>query len=76
MWKELHALKILIDVKQNLEFIRQFAIINLQVKQLPPPGFFEYWLEDGKALILLNGLDEVASPGRRYEIVNRIECFL
>ena len=59
-----------------LEFIRQFAISNLQVKQPPPPGFFEYWLEDRKALILLDGLDEVANPGRRYEIVNRIECFL
>ncbi|KST65567.1 HEAT repeat domain-containing protein [Mastigocoleus testarum] len=59
-----------------LEFIRQFAISNLQVKQPPPPGFFEYWLEDGKALILLDGLDEVANPGKRYEIVNRIECFL
>ncbi|MDJ0733353.1 MAG: HEAT repeat domain-containing protein [Nostocaceae cyanobacterium] len=63
------------DSLSILEFIRQFAISNLQVKQLPP-DFFEYWLEDGKALILLDGLDEVAKPGRRYEIVQRIENFL
>ncbi|MDJ0676815.1 MAG: HEAT repeat domain-containing protein [Calothrix sp. MO_167.B42] len=63
------------DSLSILEFIRQFAISNLQVKHLPS-SFFEYWLEDGKALILLDGLDEVAKPGRRYEIVKRIENFL
>ncbi len=63
------------DSLSILEFIRQFAISNLQVKQLPS-SFFEYWLEDGKALILLDGLDEVVNPGRRYEIVKRIESFL
>ncbi|MDJ0620180.1 MAG: HEAT repeat domain-containing protein [Calothrix sp. MO_192.B10] len=63
------------DSLSILEFIRQFAISNLQVKQIPPE-FFEYWLEDGKVLILLDGLDEVANPGRRYEIVQRIENFL
>ncbi|WP_088241509.1 NACHT domain-containing protein [Calothrix rhizosoleniae] len=63
------------DSLSILEFIRQFAISNLQVKQLPS-AFFEYWLEDGKALILLDGLDEVAKPGRRYEIVQRIDNFL
>ncbi|MBD2060262.1 HEAT repeat domain-containing protein [Oculatella sp. FACHB-28] len=58
-----------------LQFIQQFATVNLSVKSLPP-GFFEYWLEDGRALILLDGLDEVADPAKRSEVVLRLECFL
>jgi len=58
-----------------LDYIRQFASGNLQVKELPT-GFFEYWLEHGRALILLDGLDEVANEAKRYEIVNQIEVFL
>ncbi len=58
-----------------LEFAKQFAEKRLAVKILPT-GFFNYWLEDGRALILLDGLDEVAETGKRYEIVRRIENFL
>jgi predicted NACHT family NTPase len=58
-----------------LEYVYQFADKNLSVKPLPP-GFFEYWLEDGQALVLLDGLDEVADAGKRYEVVNKIESFL
>ncbi|GAB1539354.1 hypothetical protein NUACC21_20200 [Scytonema sp. NUACC21] len=58
-----------------LEYIKQFAHKNLGIKQIPT-GFFEYWLENGKALILLDGLDEVADTAHRYEIVNQIEVFL
>ena len=58
-----------------LDYIRHFASGNLQVKELPT-GFFEYWLDDGRALILLDGLDEVANEAKRYEIVNQIEVFL
>jgi HEAT repeat protein len=58
-----------------LDYIRQFASANLQVKELPT-GFFEYWLDDGRALILLDGLDEVANKAKRDEIVNQIEAFL
>ncbi|TBR56486.1 hypothetical protein B4U84_29545 [Westiellopsis prolifica IICB1] len=58
-----------------LEYVQQFAQTNLCVKQLPS-GFFEYWLEDGQALILLDGLDEVVELTRRNEIVTKIDCFL
>jgi HEAT repeat protein len=58
-----------------LDYVRWFATDKLAVKDLPP-GFFEHWLEAGKALILLDGLDEVASDSRRDEVVNQIECFL
>ena len=41
-----------------------------------PPGFFEYWLRKGKALILLDGLDEVADSSKRSRIVDHIDAFL
>ncbi|MBD1921274.1 HEAT repeat domain-containing protein [Microcoleus sp. FACHB-831] len=68
------------DLERNtdisiLEYLQQFACNNLSVKTLPP-GFFEYWLEDGRALILLDGLDEVADLGKCYKIVERIQNFL
>lgn len=58
-----------------LDYARQFAEKTLAVKALPV-GFFEYWLEDGRSLILLDGLDEVAEESKRYEVVRRIENFL
>ncbi|MGK7923234.1 MAG: HEAT repeat domain-containing protein [Trichodesmium sp.] len=61
--------------KSILEYIRIFAEKTMAVKTLPT-GFFEHWLEDGRALILLDGLDEVAEEGKRYDVVRRIENFL
>ncbi|MDY7006335.1 MAG: HEAT repeat domain-containing protein [Cyanobacteriota bacterium] len=61
--------------KSILEYARIFAEKTMAVKTLPT-GFFEHWLEDGRALILLDGLDEVAEEGKRYDVVKRIENFL
>jgi len=58
-----------------LDFAKQFAEKRMSVKTLSP-GFFEYWLEDGRTLILLDGLDEIADESKRSEIVRRIENFL
>ncbi|NES05224.1 MAG: NACHT domain-containing protein [Okeania sp. SIO2F4] len=58
-----------------LEHIRVFAEKNMSLQDLPT-GFFEHWLEDGRALILLDGLDEVAEETKRYDVVKRIETFL
>ncbi|MDZ8239416.1 MAG: HEAT repeat domain-containing protein [Nostoc sp. ChiQUE01a] len=58
-----------------LEYVNQFAQRNLLKKELPP-NFFEHWLENGQALILLDGLDEVADSVKRYEVVRQIEEFL
>ncbi len=57
-----------------LEYVQHFAK-NIYVHELPK-GFFEYWLEDGRALILLDGLDEIAESGKRLDFVKRIESFL
>jgi HEAT repeat protein len=43
---------------------------------LEPEGFFEYWLADGRAMILLDGLDEVVEESKRYAVVQHIESFL
>ncbi|MBE9119176.1 HEAT repeat domain-containing protein, partial [Lusitaniella coriacea LEGE 07157] len=58
-----------------IDYAKQFAEKSMAVKPLPT-GFSEHWLEDGRALILLDGLDEVAEEAKRYRVVNRIECFL
>ncbi|MGD1942540.1 MAG: NACHT domain-containing protein [Leptolyngbyaceae cyanobacterium] len=58
-----------------LDYVRAFTTEKLSVKELPS-GFFEHWLETGNALILLDGLDEVANEARRDEVVNQIEVFL
>ena len=61
--------------KSILEYARIFAEKTMTVKTLPV-GFFEHWLEDGRALILLDGLDEVAESSKRYDVVRRINNFL
>jgi HEAT repeat protein len=58
-----------------LDYLRQFAETSLCVKSLPA-DFFEYWLDRGQALILLDGLDEVADEAKRYRIVEEIQSFL
>ncbi|MEH1969124.1 HEAT repeat domain-containing protein [Nostoc sp.] len=62
------------STKNLLEYVRTFAN-DIHVKELPK-GFFEHWLEDGRALILLDGLDEIAKPSDRYEFVKIIHSFL
>ncbi|ODG98659.1 hypothetical protein A4S05_08150 [Nostoc sp. KVJ20] len=60
--------------KNLLEYVRNFAN-SIHVKELPK-GFFEHWLDDGRALILLDGLDEIAKPSDRHEFVKIIQSFL
>ena len=58
-----------------LEFIREFSETDLAVTR-NLTGFFEYYLENDNALILLDGLDEVAEVAQRYKVVEKIEAFL
>ena len=58
-----------------LKYLRWYAEDSLSVKALPI-GFFEHWLEQGRALILLDGLDEVVDEAQRRSIVEQIETFL
>ena len=64
------------NLDRNLpEYLRHFAENTLHT-QILPEGFFDRWLEAGRALILLDGLDEVTQEAQRYEVVRRIENFL
>jgi HEAT repeat protein len=58
-----------------LEYLRSNAEANLACKKLPA-GFFEHWLERGRALILLDGLDEVVDEAQRRKVAEQIETFL
>ena len=58
-----------------LEYLQWYAEKSLAVKGLPV-GFFEHWLDRGKALILLDGLDEVVDEGLRRRVAEEIETFL
>ncbi len=64
-----------LSVINILDYARQFAEKTMSVKPLPE-GFFEYWLADGRAMILLDGLDEVVEESKRYAVVQQIENFL
>ena len=65
-----------INLDKNLiDYARGFAKNTMSVQRLPV-GFFEHWLSDGRALILLDGLDEVADEAKRNDVVRRIENFL
>ncbi|NEO44924.1 MAG: NACHT domain-containing protein [Moorea sp. SIO4A3] len=65
-----------INLDKNLiNYARGFAENTMSVQRLPV-GFFEHWLSDGRALILLDGLDEVADEAKRNDVVRRIENFL
>jgi HEAT repeat protein len=80
---EIDCLPILITIRDFarlsdinlLDYARQFAETTMSVKRLPE-GFFEYWLADGRAMILLDGLDEVVEESKRYAVVQQIESFL
>ena len=80
---EIDCLPILIKIRDFarlsdinlLDYARQFAEKTMSVKPLPE-GFFEYWLADGRAMILLDGLDEVVEESKRYAVVQQIENFL
>jgi predicted NACHT family NTPase len=58
-----------------LAYLRCYAEESLAVKKLPL-DFFEYWLDQGRALILLDGLDEVVDEAQRRKVVEQIETFL
>ena len=57
-----------------LDYLRDLLKNIMQLKDLPD-GFFEYWLEYGRAIILLDSLDEIPSVKKRSQIADDIEAF-
>lgn len=58
-----------------LQYAKHFAEKDMCCDLLPG-CFFESWLQDGRGVILLDGLDEIAEEGKRQEIIRKIENFL
>lgn len=58
-----------------LDYIKYFAEKVLLINTLPT-DFFEYWLNNGQALLLLDGLDEVSDVNMRSKIAEKITLFL
>jgi HEAT repeat protein len=58
-----------------LNYLRWDAEENLSIKNLPQ-GFFEHWLDRGRALILLDGLDEVVNEAQQRKVAEDIRLFL
>ncbi|MEO1521613.1 MAG: NACHT domain-containing protein [Cyanobacteria bacterium J06633_2] len=52
------------------QFCKRYSVDDLHT------GFFEYWLDRGQVIILLDGLDEVADEAKRQEVAQVIESFL
>ncbi|NEQ85815.1 MAG: NACHT domain-containing protein, partial [Moorea sp. SIO2I5] len=61
--------------KSLIDYAGLLAEKTMEGKPLPE-GFFDHWLSDGRALILLDGLDEVAEDAKRNDVVRRINNFL
>ena len=76
-----HWLPILIrirdlDRQEDLNILNYLQTLARDLYAEMPEGFFEYWLEEGRALILLDGLDEIADAGKRSRVVEHIDSFL
>ena len=56
-----------------LDFAEELSKTSLQLD--PPPGAFEYMMQQGRALVIFDGLDELVDPSRRRGIRDDIESF-
>ena len=53
-----------------------FLLGSLQEERIGlPSDFFDHWLQSGNAVILLDGLDEVADPDLRRRVARLVESF-
>ncbi|UKO95965.1 NACHT domain-containing protein [Nostoc sp. UHCC 0870] len=76
-------LPILIQIRDLAKYVENNILSYLQ-EIIPkkynltdiPNGFFDYWLKQGKALILLDGLDEIADENKRREVVRLLYSFI
>ena len=57
-----------------LDYLHNFT--EKQWQYLPPQGFFEYWLEEGRSLILIDGLNQLSDSEIINKTVENIADFL
>jgi predicted NACHT family NTPase len=53
-----------------LVYLENFIPLKFSIEI--PKGFFDYWLQQGKAVILLDGLDEIAASKKRNAVIESI----
>jgi len=58
-----------------VQFMESEVTSKYQLPQGPPPGAFEYLLNNGHILVIFDGLDELLDPSHRREISADIESF-
>ncbi len=64
------------DGTEGPALLLDFLYQSLKNQQLPlPPGFFEQYVQRGKAVLLLDGLDEVADPALRRRVSQLADAF-
>ncbi|MBU7581442.1 MAG: NACHT domain-containing protein [Nostoc sp. TH1S01] len=80
--EQIDLLPILIQIRELAKYPETNILAYLQ-KSIQekftldvPDGFFDYWLKQGKTLILLDGLDEIADEKKRSEVVTRLYSFV
>jgi formylglycine-generating enzyme required for sulfatase activity len=88
---ERHRLPILLPLRQVGAFLRsapddgieghalllRFLLRSLAEERIElPPDFFDAWLKTGEAVLLLDGLDEVADPDLRRRVSRLVEGFV
>ncbi|MDJ0714557.1 MAG: NACHT domain-containing protein [Prochloraceae cyanobacterium] len=57
------------------EYLRELAKKRMEITNFPQ-GFFEYWIDCGRGIILLDSLDEIPEESNRFQVAEKIESFL
>jgi tetratricopeptide (TPR) repeat protein len=68
-----HAEAILANPSPSLADVVSADLVRKQSSILPPAAWFKSWLDAGRCLVLLDGLDEVASQDVRQKVVAWVE---
>ncbi len=64
------------DGTEGHALLLDFLLRSLRNERIElPAGFFDGWLAKGKAVVLLDGLDEVADPDLRRRVSRLVEAF-
>jgi formylglycine-generating enzyme required for sulfatase activity/energy-coupling factor transporter ATP-binding protein EcfA2 len=64
------------DGTEGCGLFLDFLLQSLKNERLAlPAGFFEEWLSSGRAVVLFDGLDEVADPDLRRRVSRLVEAF-
>lgn len=58
-----------------LSYLQEVVPKKYSLKDMPE-DFFDYWLKRGRAILLIDGLDEISDEKKRHEVVQRLYFFI